>query len=282
MSKTVFVVGAGTMGVGIAQVCAMQAHMVLLMDISTVSLEKATQQMSQGLDRFIKKGTIAAQDKAAILERVRTTTQISDAQNADVVIEAATENHASKKKIIQELSTVISTHTIVATNTSSLSITELASSVPCADRFIGLHFFNPVPVMPLVEIIRGLQTSDATNQLAQQFVTTLNKTAICVKNSCGFVVNRVLIPMINEAVFVYAEGVATPQDIDAAMKMGCNHPIGPLALADMVGLDVCLAVMDTFYREFSDPKYRPCPLLKEMVAAGYLGQKTKRGFFQYA
>ncbi len=197
------------------------------------------------------------------------------------MIEAATENEALKVKILQQLDALLAPEVIVATNTSSISITKLAATTQRADRFIGMHFFNPVPMMALVEIIRGLQTSDATHDTVKALAETLGKTPITVKNSPGFVVNRILVPMINEAFFVLAEGLASPEEIDEGMKLGCNHPIGPLALADMVGLDVCLAVMNVYFDEFNDSKYRPCPLLKEMVAAGWLGRKTGRGVYTY-
>ncbi|WP_299019098.1 3-hydroxyacyl-CoA dehydrogenase NAD-binding domain-containing protein, partial [uncultured Tepidimonas sp.] len=205
-----------------------------------------------------------------------------DLQGAQLVVEAATENLELKIKILRQLDQLLAPEVIVATNTSSISITQLAAVTGRAERFIGMHFFNPVPVMALVEIIRGLQTSDATHDAVRELALRLGKTPITVKNSPGFVVNRILVPMINEAFFVLAEGLASPEDIDAGMKLGCNHPIGPLALADMIGLDVCLAVMNVYFAEFNDSKYRPCPLLKEMVAAGYLGRKTGRGVYTYA
>ena len=198
-----------------------------------------------------------------------------------MVIEAATENEALKLKILGQLDGMLDAGTIIATNTSSISITKLAAATQRADRFIGMHFFNPVPMMALVEIIRGLATGDATHDAVHALSVRLGKTPITVKNAPGFVVNRILVPMINEAFFVLAEGLATPEDIDAGMKLGCNHPIGPLALADMIGLDVCLAVMEVYVKEYADSKYRPCPLLKEMVAAGYLGRKTGRGVYTY-
>ena len=209
------------------------------------------------------------------------TTDYAALQAADIVIEAATENVGLKMKILQQLDASLRPEVIIASNTSSISITQLAAVTQRPDRFIGMHFFNPVPMMALVEIIRGLQTSDATHDAVRELAVGLGKEPITVKNAPGFVVNRILVPMINEAFFVLAEGLASPQDIDAGMKLGCNHPIGPLALADLIGLDVCLAVMNVYFEQFNDSKYRPCPLLKEMVAAGWLGRKTGRGVYVY-
>jgi len=233
------------------------------------------------LDRLLKKEKITEADKAAALAKIQGSTQYEDLKQADLVIEAATENQDLKVKILKQLDGLLAPEVIIASNTSSISITQLAAVTSRADRFIGMHFFNPVPMMALVEIIRGLQTSDATHDAVHALATTLGKTPITVKNSPGFVVNRILVPMINEALFVLSEGLATPDDIDAGMKLGCNQPIGPLALADMIGLDVCLAVMEVYLQEFGDSKYRPCPLLKELVAAGRLGRKTGHGVYQY-
>jgi len=215
------------------------------------------------------------------MARIQGSTNYEDLKKAQLVIEAATENHALKVKILQQIDGLLAPETLIATNTSSISITQLAAVTQRPERFVGMHFFNPVPMMALVEIIRGLQTSDATHDAVHALALQLGKTPITVKNAPGFVVNRILVPMINEAFFVLAEGLATPEDIDAGMKLGCNHPIGPLALADLVGLDVCLAVMEVYLHEFGDSKYRPCPLLKEMVAAGRLGRKTGRGVYTY-
>ena len=217
----------------------------------------------------------------AALARIRVSTDYALLKPAQLVIEAATENEGLKRKILAQLDDTLPAETLVATNTSSISITKLAAATRRSDRFIGMHFFNPVPMMALVEVIRGLQTSDATHDAVHAMAQRLGKTPVTVKNAPGFVVNRILIPMVNEAFFVLAEGLATPEDIDAGMKLGCNHPIGPLALADMIGLDVCLAVMNVYVEEFADSKYRPCPLLKEMVAAGWLGRKTGRGVYRY-
>ena len=226
-------------------------------------------------------GIIGAADQAAALARIRGSTRYDDLKAAQLVIEAATENFDLKVKILQQIDALVAPEVIIASNTSSISITKLAAVTRRADRFIGMHFFNPVPMMALVEIIRGLQTSDATHEAVHAMASALGKTPITVKNAPGFVVNRILVPMINEAFFVLAAGLATPEDIDAGMKLGCNQPIGPLALADMIGLDVCLAVMDVYLAEFGDSKYRPCPLLKEMVAAGRLGRKSGQGVYSY-
>ncbi len=280
--KKVGIVGAGTMGNGIAQACAVVSIEALMMDVNAAALEKGVATVSGSLDRLLKKEKITAEQKAAALAKVKTTSNLADLASCDYVIEAATENEALKIKILKDLDAVLKPETIIATNTSSISITQLAAATKRADRFIGMHFFNPVPLMALVELIRGLATSDATLAAAHALSTALGKTPITVKNSPGFVVNRILCPMINEAIFCLQEGLATAEDIDNGMKLGTNHPIGPLALADMIGLDVMIAVMNVFYEGFNDPKYRPAPLLKEMVAAGYLGRKTGRGFYTYA
>lgn len=279
--RTVGIVGAGTMGNGIAQACATVGLNVVMVDIADAAVAKGMATLGSSLDRLLKKEKITEADKAATLSRIKGSTQYDDLKAAQLVIEAATENFDLKVKILKQLDSTLAPDVIVASNTSSISITKLAAVTGRPDRFIGMHFFNPVPMMALVEIIRGLQTSDATHDAVHAMATALGKTPITVKNAPGFVVNRILVPMINEAFFVLAEGLATPDDIDAGMKLGCNQPIGPLALADMIGLDVCLAVMDVYLAEFGDSKYRPCPLLKEMVAAGRLGRKTGRGVYSY-
>ncbi|PIT74689.1 3-hydroxybutyryl-CoA dehydrogenase [Limnohabitans sp. JirII-29] len=279
--QTVGIIGAGTMGNGIAQACAVSGVNVVMVDISEASVAKGIATVAGSLDRLIKKEKITEADKAAALSRIQGSTNYDDLKTAQLVIEAATENYELKVKILKQVDALLGAEVIVASNTSSISITKLAAVTQRADRFIGMHFFNPVPMMALVEIIRGLQTSDATHDAVHDLATRLGKSPITVKNAPGFVVNRILVPMINEALFVLAEGLATPEDIDAGMKLGCNQPIGPLALADMIGLDVCLAVMEVYLNEFGDSKYRPCPLLKEMVAAGHLGRKTGRGVYVY-
>jgi 3-hydroxybutyryl-CoA dehydrogenase len=278
---TVGIIGAGTMGNGIAQACAVSGLHVVMVDISDAAVAKGIATVTGSLERLLKKEKITASDKDAALNRIKGSTSYDDLKSAQLVIEAATENFDLKVKILKQIDTVVAADVIVATNTSSLSITKLAAMTTRADRFIGMHFFNPVPMMALVEIIRGLQTSDATHAAVHAMATSLGKTPITVKNAPGFVVNRILVPMINEAFFVLAEGLATAEDIDAGMKLGCNQPIGPLALADMIGLDVCLAVMEVYLSEYGDSKYRPCPLLKEMVAAGRLGRKTGQGVYAY-
>ena len=279
--QTIGIIGAGTMGNGIAQACATRGIDVVMVDINQAGVDAGLATIAKSLDRLIKKEKMTDADKIAALARIKTSTQYADMTTCDLVIEAATESEALKVKILQQLDTVLPATTLIASNTSSISITKLAAATQRPEQFIGMHFFNPVPMMALVEIIRGLQTSDATHDAVKALSEHLGKTPITVKNAPGFVVNRILVPMINEAFFVLAEGLATPEDIDAGMKLGCNHPIGPLALADMIGLDVCLAVMNVYVAEYNDGKYRPCPLLKEMVAAGYLGRKTGRGVYTY-
>ena len=278
---TVGIIGAGTMGNGIAQACAVSGIHVVMVDISDAAVAKGIANVSGSLDRLVKKEKITAADKDAALARIQGSTRYEDLKTAQLVIEAATENFDLKVKILKQIDAVVAPEVIVASNTSSISITKLAAVTSRADRFIGMHFFNPVPMMALVEIIRGLQTSDATHAAVQAMAKSLGKTPITVKNAPGFVVNRILVPMINEALFVLSEGLATAEDIDAGMKLGCNQPIGPLALADMIGLDVCLAVMEVYLSEYGDSKYRPCPLLKELVAAGRLGRKTGQGVYTY-
>jgi 3-hydroxybutyryl-CoA dehydrogenase len=279
--QTVGIVGAGTMGNGIAQACAVSGLAVIMVDISEAAVAKGLATVAGSLDRLVKKEKITPADKDAALARIQGSTRYDDLTRAQLVIEAATENVDLKIRILKQLDALLPTDTLVATNTSSISITQLAAATQRADRFIGMHFFNPVPMMALVEIIRGLQTSDATHDAVAAMAKALGKTPITVKNAPGFVVNRILVPMINEAFFVLAEGLATAEDIDAGMKLGCNQPIGPLALADMIGLDVCLAVMQVYLTEYGDSKYRPCPLLKEMVTAGRLGRKTGQGVYTY-
>ena len=278
---TVGIIGAGTMGNGIAQACAVKGIKVVMVDISEAAVQKGLATVSGSLDRLIKKEKITQADKDAALACIQTSTSYDDLKAAQLVIEAATENYELKLKILKQVDGIVGPDVIIASNTSSISIPKLAAATSRADKFIGMHFFNPVPMMALVEIIRGLQTSDATHDAVKAMAVALGKSPITVKNAPGFVVNRILVPMINEAFFVLAEGLATPEDIDAGMKLGCNQPIGPLALADMVGLDVCLAVMDVYLQEFGDSKYRACPLLREMVAAGRLGRKTGRGVYSY-
>lgn len=279
--QTIGVIGAGTMGNGIAQVCALAGFNVTLLDIADSALQKAVATIDKNLDRQIARQTLSDEQKHAALERIRTSTDYASLAGAQLVIEAATENLDLKRRLLQQIAAQVSSACVIASNTSSLSITQLAASVSQPERFIGLHFFNPVPMMGLIEVIRGLQTSDATHAQAMDLASRLGKTAITAGNRPGFVVNRILVPMINEAILVFQEGLASAEDIDAGMRLGCNQPIGPLALADLIGLDTLLAILDAFYDGFNDSKYRPAPLLKEMVAAGYLGRKTGRGFHVY-
>lgn len=278
---TVGIIGAGTMGNGIAQACAVSGMKVVMVDISDAAVDKGIATVTASLERLLKKEKISATDKTQALARIHGSSNYDDLKSAELIIEAATENYDLKVKILKQIDALVAPEVLIASNTSSISITKLAAVTQRADRFIGMHFFNPVPMMALVEIIRGLQTSDATHDAVHAMATALGKTPITVKNAPGFVVNRILVPMINEAFFVLADGLATAEDIDAGMKLGCNQPIGPLALADMIGLDVCLAVMEVYLSDYGDSKYRPCPLLKEMVAAGRLGRKSGQGVYKY-
>ncbi|BAN53886.1 MULTISPECIES: 3-hydroxybutyryl-CoA dehydrogenase [Pseudomonas] len=279
--EQIAVIGAGTMGNGIAQVCAVAGYQVLLVDVSDAALERGVATLSKNLERQVSKGTLGADKAAAAKTRIRTSTDYAQLSSAQLVIEAATESLQLKQRILQQVAANVTNDCLIATNTSSLSVTQLAASIEHPERFIGVHFFNPVPMMALVEIIRGLQTSDSTYAQALVVTEKVGKTPITAGNRPGFVVNRILVPMINEAIFVRQEGLASAEDIDTGMRLGCNQPIGPLALADLIGLDTLLAIMEAFHEGFSDSKYRPAPLLKEMVAAGWLGRKTGRGFFTY-
>ena len=276
------VVGAGTMGHGIAQVAAQAGLDVTLADVAPAALEKGLVGIGKSLDRLVAKGKLSADDKQSTLGRIRTAAELAPLAEAQLVVEAVVEKLPIKQSVLGELDRVCPPETILATNTSSISITRLAAATKRPDRVIGMHFMNPVPVMQLVEIIRGLATSQATYDLVAATTTRLGKTPVEVHDAPGFVSNRVLLPMINEAVFCLHEGVGTAAAIDEVMKLGMNHPMGPLALADLIGLDVCLDILRVLHDGFGDPKYRPCPLLVKMVDAGYLGRKSGRGFYDYA
>jgi 3-hydroxybutyryl-CoA dehydrogenase len=279
--KEIGIVGAGTMGNGIAQAFAVKGYAVTMTDVADHALERGLAAVDASLERLVKRDKLSTADKSAAIARIRTSTNLESLGGADLVIEAATENVALKLGIFAELDRVAPERAVIASNTSSISITRLAAATKRPDRVIGMHFFNPVAVMQLVELIRGLQTSDAAYATAEAAARAIGKAPVKVRNSPGFVVNRMLCPMINEAVYALGEGLATAEEIDTAMKLGANHPIGPLALCDLIGLDVELAVMNVLFEGFKDPKYRPAPLLIEMVEAGYLGRKTGRGFFAY-
>lgn len=276
------IIGAGQMGNGIAQVCAAQKFDVLMYDISQTALEKGLATISGSLDRLIKKAVITDADKQNILKQIKTTTQIGDLKNSDFVIEAATENIDLKLKIFKELDSLVKPEAILATNTSSISITKIAAVTQRPTQVVGMHFMNPVPLMKLVEGIKGLQTSPETFQLTKQLSEKLGKVFVeSVKDMPGFIVNRILMPMINEAIYTLHEGIATAESIDSAMQLGTNQPMGPLTLADFIGLDTCLAIMNVLFEGLGDSKYRPCPLLVKYVEAGWLGKKSGRGFYTY-
>ena len=279
--KNVFVVGAGTMGLDIAQVFCTAGKAVTVYDITDEIIQRSAARLEKGLAKRVEKGKITEEQKAAVMNGITFTTQYDSAKDADLVIEAIIENPEVKKTVFRTLDSLCPEETIFATNTSSISITEIASATKRPDRFIGMHFFNPATVMKLVEVIRGMHTSDDTFKAVFDLAAEIGKTPVEVSEAPGFVVNRILIPMINEAIGLVAEGVASPEDIDTAMKLGANHPMGPLALGDLIGLDVVLAIIDTLYNETKDGKYRAHPLLKKMVRANLLGRKTGRGFYQY-
>jgi len=279
--RTVAVLGAGTMGNGIAHVFARCGFDVILRDIEQPFLDRALETISKNLDREIRKGKIPDAEKPSILARIQPVTKIEAISRADFVVEAVPEQLELKRKVLADVDRVLRPDVILATNTSSISVTVLAAATQRPDHVIGMHFMNPVPVMPLVEVIRALQTSDATFDTTMKLCERLEKKPVAVVDSPGFVSNRVLIPLINEAAFCVMEGIATPESVDAVMKLGMNHPMGPLELADFIGLDVCLDVMEVLFEGFGDPKFRPCPLLKKMVSAGWLGKKSGRGFYNY-
>jgi 3-hydroxybutyryl-CoA dehydrogenase len=275
------VVGAGTMGNGIAQVCAVAGFEVVMVDLTDAALHKGLATLTKSLSRLVEKGKIETSARDAALARIGISTEYQQLAATDFVIEAATERLELKLSILKQIEDVAKADAIIASNTSSISITALAAALDNPTRFVGMHFFNPVPLLPLVEVIRGIQTSDVTVSGARDLANEIGKSPIIVRNSPGFAVNRILVPMINEAFFVLGENIASPEEIDEGMKLGANHPIGPLALADLIGLDTLLSVLDVYVKDFGDPKYRACPLLREMVSAGRLGRKSGHGVYKY-
>lgn len=277
----IMVVGAGQMGVGIAQVCAQAGFEVILNDVKAKALENGMTQINEALTKSVAKDKITEQEKRSCLSRLKPSTNLAESASCDLIIEAIVEDLTVKTQLFNDLDKIIPEHAILASNTSALPITEIAAVTKRPEKVIGMHFMNPVAVMKLVEIIRGLQTSDETYEVIKTLADQLGKTSVAVNDFPGFVSNRILMPMINEAIYTVYEGVSTPKDVDTVMKLGMNHPMGPLTLADFIGLDTCLAIMEVLHEGFGDSKYRPCPLLRQYVKAGWLGKKVGRGFFEY-